>query len=225
MEQAMADPLAEAARELISTLESHGLIVDTRLEARGRAAYLPAMSMNYGPPGAGEQSLTPREFAIDIASDLKSDLKNLQRAIKHSRGAEEIARIITTISACVGQSSYAHPRVERSLIEALESSIRRRETTQRVSAASESEEPPVICSQAALARYLDRSPNTANLLTILAHQGVILNFEAPAKRGGKYKVWFSNPDMHRAALTKLSCKTSKRPASTVNRRKASNSVE
>ena len=56
----MSDPLSEAARELRSTLCSYNLVTDTRRESRLLAAYCPAMQMNYGPAGAGEQSLTPR---------------------------------------------------------------------------------------------------------------------------------------------------------------------
>jgi hypothetical protein len=221
----MSDPLVEVARHLISTLRSHDMVVDTRPEARTRAAYVPAMPMNNGPPGAGEQSLTPREIAIDSASDLKSDLKSVQRLIKHSPDAEEIGGFVATISACVDQSGYTHPRVEKSLIEALESSLRRRESFLANFATSAREESPVVCSQAAIARFLDRSPNTANLMTILVNQRVVRRFEPPVERGGKYKVWFSDPQKHRVALEKLSCKTSKRPASSVNRKKRSNSVE
>ncbi len=225
----MSDPLSQASRELISTLRSHNVIVDTRSEGQARAPYLPAMTLNNGPPGAGVQSLTLRDVAIDIASELKSALKNVQRLIKASPNSDEISRYVETISACLDQSGHEHPRVEQFLVAALESKILERELAIAPTATAPRDpgdtNPPVICSQAALARFLERSSHTARLMGSLVVQGIVAKFEPPANRGGKYKVWLTDPQMHAEALARISSRASKRQASSVNRRKPSSSVE
>lgn len=63
--------------------------------------------------------------------------------------------------------------------------------------------PPVIASQAAILRHFKRSPNTTGGLGVLKAEGYIERFEAPASRGGKYKVWFADPDEHQRALERF----------------------
>ena len=225
----MSDLLAQASRELISTLRSHGVIVDTRSEGQARAPYLPAMALNNGPPGAEcRASLYAMSRSI-LRSELKAVLKNVQRLIKASPDSDEINRYVKTISACLDQSGHEHPRVEKSLIEALESKIRERELTIAPTTTAPRDpggtNPPVICSQAALARFLERSSHTARLMGSLVVQGIVAKFEPPANRGGKYKVWLTDPQMHAEALARISCKASRRPASSVDRRKPWSSVE
>jgi hypothetical protein len=64
------------------------------------------------------------------------------------------------------------------------------------------EPPPIVCSQARLARFLDRSKNTANLLERLRSLGVVARFEWIGKR--KARIWLSDPVAHQAALSELS---------------------
>jgi hypothetical protein len=72
--------------------------------------------------------------------------------------------------------------------------------------------PPVVCTQAALASFLDRSPNTTRLVEKLMADGILAKFVPPAKQGGKYKLWFADPQMHEKASEKLSGSTAKRRA-------------
>jgi hypothetical protein len=71
---------------------------------------------------------------------------------------------------------------------------------------------PVICFQAALARFCHRSPNTAGLAEILKAEGIIQDFAPPAKQGGKYHFWFVDHGQHAKALDEISQKPSRRPA-------------
>jgi hypothetical protein len=54
---------------------------------------------------------------------------------------------------------------------------------------------PVVCSQAALAGFLNRSEKTARLMERLKTQGVVLDYERIVR--GKYRVRLADPDMHR----------------------------
>jgi hypothetical protein len=72
--------------------------------------------------------------------------------------------------------------------------------------------PPVVCTQAALASFLDRSPNTTGLVEKLKTDGVLAKVIPPAKRGGKYKLWFADPQKQEEALEKLSGGKAKRKA-------------
>jgi hypothetical protein len=69
---------------------------------------------------------------------------------------------------------------------------------------------PVICSQAAIARMLGRSENTSGLVRKLQDEGIIRYFEPPEKKGGKFKVWFTDPAQHERALKESSGKPSRR---------------
>jgi hypothetical protein len=70
--------------------------------------------------------------------------------------------------------------------------------------------PPVICSQAAVARFLGRCATTARLMATLQEEGIIERSEPPGKRGGKFKVWFADPAEHQRALREISGKPSRR---------------
>lgn len=61
---------------------------------------------------------------------------------------------------------------------------------------------PVICSQAAVARFLGRSANTARLLETLKQEGVIERFAKGPKR--TFKVWFADSQMHARASAEIS---------------------
>jgi hypothetical protein len=111
----------------ISVLKSFNVIVDTRLEARARAAYLPAMPMNYGPAGAGEQSITPREVLSEIANTLGAALGRVEALIRVSPEAEGIGRFIEAIRRDLDHARHEHPRVEKERIEELEDRLRERE--------------------------------------------------------------------------------------------------
>ncbi len=117
----MSDPLAEAVRELVSILRSLNTIVDTRLEARGRAAYISAASMNYGPPGAGEQSLTPRIVLSETVDRVFAGLGKVEGMIPVSFDAKRIAQVVKAIGACLRHYGLEHPRVETALVDELES--------------------------------------------------------------------------------------------------------
>ena len=71
---------------------------------------------------------------------------------------------------------------------------------------------PIICSQAAIARFLNRSQNTTGLITKLKEEGIIAEFVPPARQGGKYTVWFSNLAQHKQALQEISGKPPRRKA-------------
>jgi hypothetical protein len=60
--------------------------------------------------------------------------------------------------------------------------------------------PPIICSQADIARFLGRSENTSKLLEKLEEEGIIERFE---KGERKFKVWFADPERHAEALAKI----------------------
>jgi hypothetical protein len=61
--------------------------------------------------------------------------------------------------------------------------------------------PPIICSQAAIARFLGRSVNTSKLLEKLKEEGIIERFEQGERK--KFKVWFADPERHAEALAKI----------------------
>ena len=69
--------------------------------------------------------------------------------------------------------------------------------------------PPVMCSQASLARFETRSAHTTGLLEILKAEGILSHF---IKNGRKHQVWFKDDARHARALTELSGKPGKRPA-------------
>jgi hypothetical protein len=79
------------------------------------------------------------------------------------------------------------------------------------------EESPVICSQAALARFEGRSEHTTGLAEMLTDEGILRAYTKPSRAGEKYKFWFADPARHSKALETISQKPSKRPA---RRRKA-----
>jgi hypothetical protein len=61
--------------------------------------------------------------------------------------------------------------------------------------------PPVICTQAAVAKWLKKSPNTSGLLETLEKRGFI---EAYERRGSRYAIWFADPGIHERALQEIS---------------------
>ena len=60
--------------------------------------------------------------------------------------------------------------------------------------------PPVVCSQADIARFLDRSPNTAGLLEELKLKGILM-YQRGERR--TFRIWFSNQEQHERALILL----------------------
>jgi hypothetical protein len=69
---------------------------------------------------------------------------------------------------------------------------------------------PVICSQADVARLVGRSVHTTGLMDILVNEGTVKYYERPSRRGGKLRVWFSDPEFHRKALEKIAERTPRR---------------
>ena len=72
-------------------------------------------------------------------------------------------------------------------------------------------DPPVVCSQAALARHLGYDDHTTGLAEKLTADGTLSRFMPPSRRGGKYQFWFAKPNDHAKALEQLSGKPHKRP--------------
>jgi hypothetical protein len=66
---------------------------------------------------------------------------------------------------------------------------------------SNPDDRPVICSQAAVARWFNRSPKTTMFLETLEKRGEIKVYE---RRGSKYAIWFANPETHERALREIS---------------------
>lgn len=123
----MSYALSEAVRHLISTLIAFQVVVDTRPEAQVRAAYLPAMPTNFGLPGAGEQSLTPRSVLTQRVDHLITALARVEGLIPVSPNAEGIARVIEAMRRDFDHFGHEHPRVEKQRIERLEEENEKRE--------------------------------------------------------------------------------------------------
>jgi hypothetical protein len=93
---------------------------------------------------------------------------------------------------------------------------------QRESPPARPESSPVVCSQAAVARFLDRCQNTTGLIARLKEGGIIAHFEPPSRRGGKYAIWYADPNLHERALKEISGKS---PRRRTKHRKSRNTVE
>jgi hypothetical protein len=70
---------------------------------------------------------------------------------------------------------------------------------------------PVICSQAQIALWepINRSPNTSGLLKKLKDENIVRDYERVPGQN-KFRVWFTDPDLHRRALDELSGKPGRR---------------
>jgi hypothetical protein len=73
-------------------------------------------------------------------------------------------------------------------------------------------DPPVICTQAALAMFCGgRSPNTSGLAQKLKDDGTLRHFIPPKRKNGRWQFWFTDQQQHKEALKTISGKVNKRP--------------
>jgi hypothetical protein len=70
---------------------------------------------------------------------------------------------------------------------------------------------PVICSQAALARFLKWADHTTGLAEKLKAEGILRKYVSPARKGQKYQFWIADLKTHARALREISRKPAKRP--------------
>jgi hypothetical protein len=72
--------------------------------------------------------------------------------------------------------------------------------------------PPVICSQAAVARFLGRDgdQHTPKLMEKLKAENVVREYVEPEKKGRKFQVRFVDQALHEKALAEISGKPSRR---------------
>jgi hypothetical protein len=69
---------------------------------------------------------------------------------------------------------------------------------------------PVVCSQAALARFEIRNEHTTDLAQQLKDEGILRAFIPPKRKGGKYQFWFTDLARHKNALAAISKKPGRR---------------